>query len=66
MEFQRGYKSVRDRLDKSAKYSMSCGNCKHYFQASGDKEEMCQNNGVLEYDYIVDGNRIYCLQWERG
>ena len=63
--FTRGYKESRERLSKNPYYSRSCFNCAFYYQASGDKEEVCQNNGVLEYDMIVDGNNVYCLKWEQ-
>ena len=61
--FSRGYKESRDRLAKNSYYSRSCFNCAYYFQASGDKEEMCQNNSVLEYDMVVTENNVYCVKW---
>lgn len=62
--FTRGYKESRERLSKNSFYSRSCFNCVYYYQSSGDKEEICQNQEVLEYDMIVDGNNIYCLKWQ--
>lgn len=63
--FTRGYQESRERLSNSFYYSRSCFNCEHYYQSSGDKEEMCQNDSVLEYDMIVDGNNVYCLKWQQ-
>ena len=62
--FSRGYKECRDKLSKNSKYTRSCFNCHYYFQASGDKEEVCQNTNVLEYDMVVSDNSIYCLRWK--
>lgn len=61
--FSRGYEESRERLSKNSYYSRSCFNCEFYYQGSGDKEETCQNDEVLQYDMIVDGNNIYCLRW---
>ena len=41
--FSRGYKETRERVDKNYKYNRSCTNCAFYYQASGDREECCQN-----------------------
>ena len=62
--FTRGYQESRERLNKNPYYTRSCFNCDYYYQASGDKEEMCQNDEVLQYDMVVDGNNIYCLKWK--
>lgn len=43
---------------------MSCFNCAYYYQAVGDKEEMCQNDKVLEFDMITEGHLVYCTHWE--
>lgn len=64
--FTRGYKESRERLSKNPYYTRSCFNCVYYYQASGDKEEMCQNQDVLQYDMIVDGNNVYCLKWKQS
>ena len=42
--FSRGYSEPRQRMRKSCGYTMSCFNCKYYYQAVGDKEETCQRN----------------------
>ena len=63
--FSRGYKECRDRLANNSTFSRSCFNCAYYYQASGDKEEVCQRSDVLEYDMVVNNNQIYCLKWEQ-
>ena len=63
--FTRGYQESRERLSNYPYYSRSCFNCEHYYQGSGDKEEVCQNDDVLEYDMIVEGNNVYCLKWQQ-
>lgn len=62
-KFTRGYQESRERLNKNAYYLRSCFNCDDYYQASGDKEEMCQNPTVLQYDMVVTDNNVYCLKW---
>ena len=62
--FSRGYKESRDRLAKNSQYTRSCFNCHYYYQASGDKEEVCQNTNVLQYDMVVSENNVYCLKWK--
>lgn len=64
--FTRGYKECRERLSSNPYYTRSCFNCAHYYQAVGDKEEVCQNPDVLQYDMVVDGNNIYCLKWAQS
>lgn len=64
--FTRGYKECRERLSSNPYYTRSCFNCAHYYQAVGDKEEVCQNPDVLQYDMVVDGNNIYCLKWTQS
>ena len=61
--FTRGYQESREKLAKNSFYTRSCFNCGHYYQASGDKEEMCQNPEVLQYDMVVTENNVYCLKW---
>lgn len=64
MKFERGYDPVKEKMKSGSKYVVSCTNCRYYYQASVDREEVCQNNAVLEYDMVVDENRIYCLLWQ--
>lgn len=61
--FTRGYKECRDRLEKNSHFTRSCFNCVYYYQASGDKDECCQNNSVIQYDMVITGNNIYCIHW---
>lgn len=61
--FTRGYNESRERLANNPYYTRSCFNCACYYQASGDKEEVCQNPNVLEYDMVVQENNVYCVQW---
>lgn len=62
--FSRGYREVRQRVEKGSKYTMSCYNCEHYYQAVGDKTEVCQNPEVLKYDMVVTETSIYCTKWK--
>lgn len=64
--FSRGYKESRERLAKNSTFSRSCFNCKYFYQASGDKEEMCQNQSVLQYDMVATPTNVYCLKWEQS
>lgn len=64
--FTRGYQESRDRLSKNSFYSRSCFNCDYYYQASGDKQETCQNSEVLQYDMIITEKDIYCLKWRHN
>lgn len=62
--FSRGYKEVREKVAQGSKFVRSCFNCAYYFQCPGDKEEVCQNTDVLQYDMVVEGNNVYCLKWK--
>lgn len=62
--FSRGYQESRARLEKNSFYTRSCFNCAYYYQASGDKEEVCQNEDVLQYDMVVTNNNVCCLKWQ--
>jgi hypothetical protein len=64
LEFTKGFKEVRDKVQKGSKYIRSCYNCAHFYQAVGDDHEVCQNNSVLEYDMVVTENNIYCGLWK--
>lgn len=61
--FSRGYGAVRSRVEKGSRYTMSCFNCDYFYQAVGDKEEVCQNPNVLKYDMVITETSIYCNQW---
>ena len=41
--FGRGYKEVREKTEKSAKYMRSCFNCESYYETRSDEGEICQN-----------------------
>lgn len=60
----RGYKPIRDKIKKNSRYVRSCFNCLHYYQAVGDKEEVCQNPNVVEYDMVYEKNLVFCLHWK--
>ena len=62
--FNRGFREVRQRVEKGSKYTMSCYNCDYYYQAVGDKTEVCQNPDVLKFDMVVTETSIYCTKWE--
>ena len=62
--FTKGYGAVRSRVKKGSRFTMSCYNCDYFYQASGDKEEVCQNPDVLKYDMVVTETSIYCNRWE--
>ena len=61
--FTRGYGDCREKVSKNPKYARSCFNCADYYQASGDKEEVCQNPNVIPYDMVITDTQIYCVNW---
>lgn len=61
--FTTGYAPIYKKA-KDNRYIWSCDSCKYYYQGIGDKEELCQNSNVLEYDIKVDGNRVFCGWWK--
>ena len=62
--FNRGFKEVRQRVEKGSRFTMSCYNCDYYYQAVGDKTEVCQNPEVLKFDMVVTETSIYCTKWK--
>ena len=64
MKLEIGYSEVSERINRNPKFLRTCENCKHYYQDNEDKEELCQNSEVLEYDMVVEENRVYCIRWE--
>ena len=62
--YSRGYDTARERARQHAKVICSCFNCDYYYQGKYDTSEVCQNPEVLEYDMVVEENRIYCIQWQ--
>lgn len=66
MKFNRGYKESREKVKKSAKFTRSCFNCDFYFKTMSDKEEVCQNLNVTQFDLVTDENNIYCCYWRQS
>lgn len=62
--FSRGYDLVRDKMSKGSQYVRSCYNCDYFYKAEGDKEELCQNSDVLQYDMSITDNNICCIKWK--
>lgn len=62
--FSRGYKEIKEKVEKTAKYTRSCENCTFYYKTDEDDEELCQNPNVLAYDICVEENRTYCSFWK--
>lgn len=58
-----GFSGIETRAKKS-KHLASCFNCKYYYQKKGDREELCQNVNVTEYDMVKTPTNIYCSYWE--
>ena len=63
--YSRGYDTARERAKQHAKLVCSCFNCDYYYQGRHDASEVCQNPSVLQYDMVVEENRIYCIQWQQ-
>ena len=61
--FTRGYQESREKLLKNPRYTQSCFNCGYYYNAVGDKEEVCQNEDVVEYDMVVTETSVSCIKW---
>lgn len=64
--FTRGYSESREKVSKSAMFTRSCFNCDYFYQAVGDKEEVCQNTNVLKFDMVFDNNNMYCVHWTQS
>ena len=65
LKFSRGYKEVKEKVNKNAKYNRSCDNCNFYYMSKDDEEELCQNPNVLPYDICVEDNgRTHCSFWQ--
>lgn len=62
--FSRGYSDVRRRVEKGSRFTMSCYNCDYYYQAVGDRDEVCQNPDVLKYDMTITDTSIFCNRWK--
>ena len=62
--FTKGYGSIQNKVAKRSKFVMSCYNCEYFYQAVGDKEEVCQNPEVLRYDMTITESNICCTKWK--
>ena len=59
----RGYKEVSEKVMRNPKFFRSCYNCYYFYQSREDREELCQNPDVLEYDMVIEEDRFYCIKW---
>lgn len=65
LKFTRGYKEVKEKINKNVRFNRSCDNCDFFYMSKDDEEEVCQNLSVLPYDVSVDENgRTYCSYWK--
>lgn len=62
--FTKGFTPVKEKVEKSFRYSRSCDNCEFYLKEKEDEEEVCQNPNVLPYDVCVEENRTFCSFWK--
>lgn len=60
--FSRGYGDVRKRVDNAK--VRNCFNCRYFYQAKGDEEELCQNEEVFKFDMIYTDFGVCCSRWE--
>ena len=63
-KYKRGYDTARERVKQHVKFVCSCFNCDYYYKGQGDVDETCQNPEVLQYDMVLEQNRVYCIQWQ--
>lgn len=64
LELKRGFKPIREQIHAKSRYMRDCNNCRHFYQAPFDEEELCQNQQVLEFDICTDKDRVYCCYWQ--
>ena len=64
LELKRGFAPIREQIQAKSRFLRDCNNCKHFYQAPLDEEELCQNDQVLEFDICVDKERTYCCYWQ--
>ena len=60
----RGYEAVREKEKGYPKAYMNCLACNHYYSVKPEGEEVCNNNGVSEFDLVLKDTTIFCLYWE--
>lgn len=63
MNFSKGYKDSREKVKRSAKFTRSCFNCDYFYKTMSDKEEVCQNPNVTQFDLVTEENNIFCCYW---
>ena len=63
LELKRGFNHVREQIQSKSRYLRDCNNCRFFYQAPFDEEELCQNEQVLAFDICTDNQRIYCCYW---
>lgn len=63
IQFAKGYKEVREKVEKNVRYNRECNNCASFYKDDGDEEELCNDPRVLSYDICTEGNRIWCQYW---
>ena len=63
IQFAKGYKEVRNKVEKNMRFNRECNNCGSFYQSDEDTEELCQDNRVLSYDICTEGNRVWCQYW---
>lgn len=63
LELKRGFSPIREQIQSKSRYLRDCNNCRFFYQAPLDEEELCQNEQVLEFDICTDKDRVYCCYW---
>ena len=66
MNFSKGYKDSREKIKRSAKFTRSCFNCDYFYKTMSDKEEVCQNPNVTQFDLVTEENNIFCCYWRQS
>lgn len=66
MQFSRGYSDSRNKVKKAVKFMRSCFNCDFFYKTMSDKEEVCQNPNVTQFDLVVEDNNAYCCFWKQS
>lgn len=66
MNFSKGYKDSREKVKRSAKFTRSCFNCDYFYKTMSDKEEVCQNPNVTQFDLVTEENNIFCCYWRQS
>ena len=61
--YTRGYDELSEKISKGAKFLSDCRNCEYFYLDTTEGEELCQHPSVLQYDIVVDDNRIFCAYW---